>query len=145
MEIGPGLAETSREHISRRAKDLDGDLGSALLFVMPARTSRQPQLRSERTGSEEPVDRTTVSHGWHKHALGDSGLRDMPLHSLRHTTAAAWLAAGNSLTYVQRQLGHADIATTAHHYGHLERRALAAGAAATEEAIERAVQEQAQR
>jgi len=59
----------------------------------------------------------------------------MPLHSLRHTAAAAWLAAGNSLMYVQRQLGHADIRTTERYYGHLERNVLAAGALATEEAI----------
>jgi integrase len=63
----------------------------------------------------------------------------MPLHSLRHTAAAAWLAAGNSLMYVQRQLGHSDIATTERYYGHLERHVLAAGAVATEEAIARAV------
>ncbi len=63
----------------------------------------------------------------------------MPLHSLRHTAAAAWLAGGNSLMYVQRQLGHADIATTERYYGHMERHVLAAGAIATEEAIERAL------
>ena len=40
--------------------------------------------------------------------------------------------------YVQRQLGHADIATTERHYGHMERHVLAAGAIATEEAIARA-------
>jgi integrase len=62
----------------------------------------------------------------------------MPLHALRHTAAAAWLAAGNSLMYVQRQLGHADISTTERYYGHLERHVLAAGAVATEEAIARA-------
>ena len=86
-----------------------------------------------------PLDRTTVSREWHKEALADAALRDMPLHSLRHTAAAAWLAAGNSLMYVQRQLGHADIATTERYYGHLERHVLAAGAVATEEAIARAV------
>jgi len=41
--------------------------------------------------------------------------------------------------YVQRQLGHADISTTEHYYGHLERHVLATGAVATEEAIARAV------
>jgi len=40
--------------------------------------------------------------------------------------------------YVQRQLGHADISTTEHYYGHLEGRVLAAGAVATEESIARA-------
>lgn len=62
----------------------------------------------------------------------------MPLHALRHTAAAAWLAAGNSVMYVQRQLGHADVSTTERYYGHLERHVLAAGALATEEAIARA-------
>ena len=84
------------------------------------------------------MNRTTVSREWHKVALADAELRDMPLHSLRHTAAAAWLAAGNSLMYVQRQLGHSDIATTERYYGHLERHVLAAGASATEEAIARA-------
>ena len=84
------------------------------------------------------MDRNTVSRDWHKAALMDAGLRDMPLHAMRHTAAAAWLAAGNSLIYVQRQLGHADITTTERFYGHLERHVLAAGAIATEEAIARA-------
>jgi integrase len=59
----------------------------------------------------------------------------MPLHALPHAGAAAWLADGNSLIYVQRQLGHADISTTERYYGHLESHVLAAGAVATEEAI----------
>ena len=75
---------------------------------------------------------------WVEAALQDAGLRDMPLHALRHTAAAAWLAGGNSLRYVQQQLGHGDIRTTEHYYGHLERSVLAEGARATEEAIARA-------
>jgi integrase len=93
----------------------------------------------------EQVERGEVRHtresfgsDWHKEALRDAGLRDMPLHALRHTAVAAWLAASNSLMYVQRQLGHADTRTTEHYYGHLERHVLAAGAVATEEAIARA-------
>jgi integrase len=31
---------------------------------------------------------------WHKEALQDAGLRDMPLHALRHTASAAWLSTG---------------------------------------------------
>ena len=88
------------------------------------------------------LDRTTVSREWHKAgAAWTPSLRDMPLHALRHTAAAAWSPPGNSLVYVQRQLGHADIATTEHYYGHLERHVLAAGAVATEEAIARAARE----
>ncbi len=66
-----------------------------------------------------------VSRDWHKDALQDAALRDMPLHALRRTSAAAWLAAGNSLMYVQRQLGNLDIGTTERYYGHRERHVLA--------------------
>jgi integrase len=105
---------------------------------MPVRDRRFAQGRWESADPARPFDRTTVSRDWHKHALQDAALRDMPLHALRHTAARSWLAAGNSLMYVQRQLGHADIGTTERYYGHLERHVLAAGAVATEEAIARA-------
>jgi integrase len=138
VEIGPALCEVLRKQSARRA--IDGARGRAesLLFVMPVRTIKRSQGRWESAGVSRPLDRNTVSRAWHKDALEDAALRDMPLHALRHTAAAAWLAAGNSLMYVQRQLGHADISTTEHYYGHLERRVLAAGAIATEEAIARA-------
>jgi integrase len=42
------------------------------------------------------------------------------LHDLRHTYAAATLAAGESLVFVQKQLGHSDIHTTVSRYGYLE-------------------------
>jgi len=139
VEIGPGLSRVLRDHVARRAEMASDDQGRANVFVMPVRTGRREPGRWESGGAGEPMDRTTVSRDWHKAALEDAGLRDMPLHALRHTAAAAWLAAGNSLMYVQRQLGHADIRTTEHYYGHLERHVLAAGALATEEAIARAV------
>jgi integrase len=78
-----------------------------------------------------------VSRDWHKAALQDADLCDMPLHALRHTAAAAWLAGGNSLKYVQDQLGHGDIRTTERYYGHLERHVKKEGAKATEAAIAR--------
>jgi integrase len=133
VEIGPGLSVVLRGLSAIRT-----EAGSEFLFVMPVRERRFSQGRWESAGSERPFDRTTVSRDWHKHALQDAALRDMPLHALRHTAAASWLAAGNSLMYVQRQLGHADIATTERYYGHLERHVLATGAVATEDAIARA-------
>jgi integrase len=120
-----------------------GDQNKAQVFVMPVRTRKADRGRWASTGDPEGFDRNTVSQEWHKIALQDAALRDMPLHSLRHTAAAAWLAGGNSLMYVQRQLGHADIATTERYYGHLERHVLAAGAIATEEAITRAARQAA--
>jgi integrase len=148
VEIGPGLAQVLQDQLARRARTPSGDQKNAPFFVMPdwaAKTGRGQQAGAVPTGDHQPVDRKTVSREWHKHALQDAGLRDMPLHSLRHTAAAAWLAAGNSLMYVQRQLGHADIATTERSYGHLERHVLAKGAAATEEAIARASDTPSQR
>src|ERR1043165_6628617 len=79
----------------------------------------------------EPPSRKTV-HDWHEAALVDAGLRDMPLHALRHTAAAAWLATGHPLIFVQRQLGHRSITTTEEHYGHLERSFVRGAAAQTE-------------
>ncbi len=139
VEIGPSLSRVLRDHLARRAEMASEDQGRAHLFAMPMRARKREQGRWEGNGAGEPMDRTTISRDWHKTALQDAALRDMPLHALRHTAAAAWLAAGNSLMYVQRQLGHADIGTTEHYYGHLERHVLAAGAVATEEAIARAV------
>jgi integrase len=138
VEIGPGLSSVLRDQVARGAEVAAGDGARAALFTMPIRTVKRSQGRWESVGVRRPLDRNTVSRDWHKDALQDAALRDMPLHALRHTAAAAWLAAGNSLMYVQRQLGHADIGTTERYYGHLERHVLAAGAIATEDAIARA-------
>ena len=138
VEIGPRTSLALRTQIARRREFDTGLAGEALVFVMPVRGRKRSQGRWESAGVAEAMDRTTVSRDWHKQALQDAALRDMPLHALRHTAAASWLAAGNSLMYVQRQLGHADIGTTERYYGHLERPVLAAGAIATEEAIARA-------
>jgi integrase len=138
VEIGRGLSRVLRDHIARRGEMASDKQHEAHLFVMPVRVGVHDRGRWDGYGAGEPMDRRTVSRGWHKAALQDAGLRDMPLHSLRHTAAAAWLAAGNSLMYVQRQLGHSNIGTTEQYYGYLERHVLAAGALATEEAIARA-------
>jgi integrase len=104
------------------------------VFVMPRR-----RRKTERGRWEHPevavMSRGTVSGDWHKQTLRDAGLRDMPLHALRHSAAAAWLSTGRSLVFVQRQLGHSSITTTERVYGHLEQRFLSNEAAATEAAI----------
>jgi len=138
VEIGRSLSRTLSEHLARRNELAERVDAGEHVFVMPTRTRKRDRGRWQGDGDGEPLDRNTVSRDWHKATLQDAGLRDMPLHALRHTAAASWLAAGNSLMYVQRQLGHADIGTTERYYGHLERHVLAAGAIATEEAIARA-------
>jgi len=142
VEIGPRTSQALRTQIACR-REFDTNLGDdALVFVMPVRGAKRSQGRWASAGVAEAMDRTTISRDWHKQALQDASLRDMPLHALRHTAAASWLAAGNSLMYVQRQLGHADLSTTERYYGHLERHVFAAGAIATEEAIARAATRQ---
>ena len=59
----------------------------------------------------------------------------MPLHSLRHTAATAWLSTGHPLIFVQRQLAHRSITTTEEHYGHLETSFFRDAAAQTEALI----------
>jgi integrase len=127
VEIGPALCAVLRNQVARRAERVDASGADAVLFVRPVRTGKRSSGHWENTGVGRPMDRNTVSRDWHKQALEDAARSDMPLHVLRQA-AAAWLAAGNSLMYVQRQLGHADISTTERYYGHLERHVLAAGA-----------------
>ena len=113
VQIGPRLVATlrARPRTPRRGRPGDG----GWLFLCP------PPRRGRYSGRTEPVPPSRkTAHDWHEAALEDAGLRDMPLHALRHTAAAAWLATGHPLIFVQRQLGHRSITTTEEHYGHLE-------------------------
>lgn len=135
VEIGPALRDLLADHIARRMEHATGTDRDALLFVAPVRRTKTDKGRWSSAGELGQLDRCTVSRGWHKEALQDAGLRDMPLHSLRHTAAAAWLSTGHPLMYVQRQLGHSQITTTERLYGHLEETFVRRAAADTERAI----------
>lgn len=52
-------------------------------------------------------------------ALEKAGLRRIRIHDLRHTYASLLIQAGESMTYVRDQLGHASIKMTVDVYGHL--------------------------
>jgi integrase len=138
VQVGPGLLETLADLRARQAEALAADLTTALVFTMPVRTRKRDRGRWRSSGAFGPLDRNTVSCDWHKAALTDAGLRDMPLHALRHTAASAWLLTGHPLIFVQRQLGHASIRTTEGFYGHLEESFLKSAPAATEAAIREA-------
>jgi len=126
VDFGPRLARMLRDLKARQEEH--GAAGNArAVFAGSGRWAS--------TASAVRLDRNTVSRSWHKAALQDAGLRDMPLHSLRHTAAATWLTTGKPLIYVQRQLGHASITTTERCYGHLEKTFLDGAAAETEAAI----------
>jgi integrase len=51
--------------------------------------------------------------------LKKAGLRHVPFHALRHSFASQLLGLGESVAYVQAQLGHASIVMTVDTYGHL--------------------------
>lgn len=70
------------------------------------------------------LNRHNVLRRGHDHALKDTGLPSgIRLHDLRHTAATLWLAAGESIYFVQQQLGHADIQMTIDQYGHPDKQA----------------------
>ena len=143
VEIGPRLAHRLQNHLAERQHTHSDADDAGPLFIAP-RQARHAHTNARSTGNQilQPPARWTVSK-WHADTLQDAALRHMPLHSLRHTAAAAWLAADNSLLYVQQQLGHRDLATTSHYYGHLERHhSPTRGAHATEQAIEHAKAQQ---
>jgi integrase len=140
VEIGPALCDTLRDLRAVRAESDSLSITRAWVFTMPVRTRKASRGRWPSKAQFAPMDRNTVSTGWHKDALTDARLRDMPLHALRHTAAAAWLLTGHPLIYVQRQLGHASITTTESFYGHLEEGFLKSAPAATEAAIRDAAQ-----
>ena len=99
VQIGPTLAESLREERSAR-NAVDDDW----LFLCP------PPKRGRYSRRTEPVppSRKTV-HDWHEAALQDAGLRDMPLHALRHTAAAAWLARQPELSTLDLSLEAAAV------------------------------------
>ena len=113
VQIGPRLIATLRRVRDERDRTANADDGWLFLCPRP--------LRGRYSGRTEPTPpNRKTAHDWHEWALEDAGLRDMPLHSLRHTAATLWLATPHPLIFVQRQLGHRSITTTEEHYGHFE-------------------------
>jgi integrase len=96
VSVGDRLLGLLRDLQARQSELRASDLSRTHVFVMPVRRSKTDHGRWEARGAGRPMDRTTVSRDWHKAALEDAGLRDMPLHALRHTAAASWLLAGLS-------------------------------------------------
>lgn len=70
------------------------------------------------------LDRNNVRRRGHDIARQDAALpAAIRLHDLRHTAATLWLASGESIYFVQQQLGHKDIQTTIDLYGHPDKAA----------------------
>ena len=89
--------------------------GSRRLAPLPPGLHQPPGLR---------LNRDNVRRRGHGPAVKAAGSPSPRLHDLRHTAATLWLAAGESIYFVQQQLGHADIQTTIDLYGHPDREAI---------------------
>ncbi len=70
------------------------------------------------TGKGTPYDYQTVTNRHFKPLLKRAGLPDIRFHDLRHTYATLLLTRGTHPTYVQKSLGHANIAMTLDRYSH---------------------------
>jgi integrase len=104
--VAPYLLERLRRHRSTQASS---QRLSRLVFLSPQGCM---------------LNRDNVRRRGHEPAVRDAGLSGtVRLHDLRHTAATLWLAAGESIYFVQQQLGHADIQTTIDLYGHPDREA----------------------
>lgn len=137
VDMGPDLVKTLMDLKVARAKQTDEDLRFAAVFVMPTRTGFRDKGVWASADSQR-MHRNKVGGDWHKAALQDAGLRDMPLHALRHTAAATWLYCQQPMFYVQQQLGHASITTTQLFYAHLERSFMRTAARDTEAMVREA-------
>lgn len=140
VEIGPRLVQLLRDMLALRAEHGVDDGG--WLFLCPKPERGRYAKRTEPV----PPHRKTVSD-WHEAALAkmnegrdEKDRLDVTLHGLRHTAAALWLQK-ESIYYVQRQLGHKDVQTTIKNYGHLERSYTRGAAAAAEDRIYAATEE----
>ena len=104
--LAPYLLDLLREHRSAQATSQHL---SKLVFLSPQGCM---------------LNRDNVRRRGHEPAVRDAGLQGpLRVHDLRHTAATLWLAAGESIYFVQQQLGHADIQTTIDLYGHPDREA----------------------
>ncbi len=71
------------------------------------------------TPAGHPVDGDNLRRRVFYRLLEQAGLRKIRLHDLRHTYASLLIQQGESLAYVQQQLGHSSVQVTVDVYGHL--------------------------
>jgi integrase len=86
------------------------------LYAAKLRDGMKPA--SVATGKGTPYDYQTVTTRHFKPLLKRAGLPDIRFHDLRHTYATLLLGRGTHPTYVQKSLGHANIAMTLDRYSH---------------------------
>ena len=107
IDMGQRLIEILKDHrIKQNIKRLKtGEKWTDMDLVFPNRKGT-------------PLDSHTLHRDFFR-ILKRSGLRSMPIHSLRHSYASIMVAAGHNPKYIQSQMGHSSIKITLDLYGHL--------------------------
>ena len=107
IDMGQRLIEILKDHrIKQNIKRLKaGEKWTDMDLVFPNRKGT-------------PLDSHTLHRDFLR-ILKRSGLRSMPIHSLRHTYASILIASGHNPKYIQSQMGHSSIKITLDLYGHL--------------------------
>jgi integrase len=116
---------TSTKNKQRRRVDMSLQLTKALRLTRMQRTSaalragrrRAPWVFLTRDG--HPVDGDNLRNRVFYRLLEKAEIRQVRFHDLRHTYASLLIQQGESLAYVQQQLGHSSIQVTVDVYGHL--------------------------
>jgi integrase len=116
---------TTPKNTNRRRVDMSLKLTEALeqrlkgakKAALKAGESVPAWLFANREG--KPIDGDNLRRRVFEKALTKAGLRHVRIHDLRHTYASLLIQNGESLVYVQKQLGHSSIQVTVDVYGHL--------------------------
>ena len=107
IDMGQRLIEILKDHrVKQNIKRLKaGERWTDMDLVFPNRKGT-------------PLDGHTLHRDFLR-ILKRSGLRSMPIHSLRHSFASILIAAKHNPKYIQSQMGHSSIKITLDLYGHL--------------------------
>jgi integrase len=123
-QIVNGQVAVPKNGTSRRV-DMSTQLSTALRTLLTERKAEK--LRNGWKALPEwvfctpeggPLDGDNLRHRVFYRVLEKAKLRRIRIHDLRHTMASLLLQAGAPITYVSRQLGHADPAITLRVYAH---------------------------
>jgi integrase len=107
VDMSAQLAETLKAlHTVRKEETLRRGWGQVPVWVFCSETGG-------------PLDGDNLRKRVFYKLLEKAGLRHIRIHDLRHTFASLLLQNGESLKYIQEQLGHSSIQITMDIYGHL--------------------------
>jgi len=101
-----------------RLVDLSQQLAATLTAMRPPLASASSWVFPSKKGT--PLSADNFRRRVWRRLFAYAGLPYVRIHDLRHTFATLLLAEGESIAYVQQQLGHTSIRTTVDRYGHLQ-------------------------